>query len=450
MVAAAFPPTGGPGVQRPAKFAKYLPRLGWRPIVWTLDRIDDLPSDPTLLDDLPIGVTVHRWGDDSGIRTMRRALRRHCEGRGVASRFARAIDWRLCTWSARTLLPDDCVCWAKTSVGPLLRLIERDGVDAIYSTYSPASNHLLGLTLKRETNLPWLADFRDLWTDDYQYHEPSKRRRRAHRRLEQEIVEAADVVVGVTDRQTEILARRVPHARHKFVTITNGFDEDDFLDGADHHARIDPVRRDRGSGFVLTYVGRFDRWRTSEALLAGLERFVSTVGTRRDRFTFRVVGHANADVRRRLDTTGVRCVFTGYVSHREAIEEMRSADALLLNIPDGLNADSVITGKVFEYLAAQRPILVVGPQGSAGEALVRENEAGLTVSFDAGAVAQALEHLFSAWKAGMPLVGCTRARAEPFSRTKLTRKLATILDSLVNSNGAVDRSVGLPVEVCAS
>ncbi len=296
-----------------------------------------------------------------------------------------------------------------------LHHMRHDPPDLIYSTSPPASAHLLGLFLHDHTGVPWVADFRDLWTDDYQYHEPSKRRRHAHRQLEQEIVEAADVVVGVTDRQTEILARRVPHARHKFVTITNGFDEDDFPDGADYQARIDPDRRDRRAGFVLAYVGRFDHWRTSEALLAGLERFVSMLGSGRDRFTFRVVGHANSDVRRRLDTTGVQCVFTGYVSHREAIKEMRSADALLLNIPDGLNADSVITGKVFEYLAAQRPILVVGPQGSAGETLVRANEAGLTVNFDAGAVTEALERIFRAWKAGMPLAGCTRARAEPFS-----------------------------------
>ncbi len=441
MVAAAFPPTGGPGVQRSVKFAKYLPRFGWYPIVWTLDRIDDFPEDPTLLDDLPAGVTVHRWGDDSAIRTMRRALRRHWEGGGVASRFARAIDWRLCAFSARTLLPDDCVSWAQTSVGPLLRLMDRERVDAIYSTFSPASNHMLGLILKRETDLPWVADFRDLWTEDYRYLEPSQRRRRAHRELEREIIEAADAVVGVTDRQTEVLARLAPSGRHKCITITNGFDEDDFSDGVHEPAGTESDRGHRGSDFVLAHVGMFDCWRANDAWLAGLQRFVSRLGPHRERFTFRVVGNANPQMQERLRATGAPCTFTGYVSHREAVEEMRSADALLLNVPDGPNADSVIPAKLFEYLAAERPILVVGPTNGACEAIVRAYEAGRVVAFDADAVADALGSLFDAWQTGHALPGCSRHRIERYSRSRLTRNLAEVLDRLT---GRASISAGPP------
>lgn len=129
---------------------------------------------------------------------------------------------------------------------------------------------------------------------------------------------------------------------------------------------------------------------------------------------------------------------------------MRSADALLLSIHYGSNADSIMSGKVFEYLAAQRPILVVGPQGSAGETLVQTSQAGLAVNFDADAVAQALEQLFNAWEAGNPLGGCPATRAEPFSRKTLTGTLAAVLDSLVNSDGTVAASECEPVEMCIS
>ena len=94
-----------------------------------------------------------------------------------------------------------------------MRIVEGGEVELLYSTYSPASNHLLALELKRRTGLPWVADFRDLWTDDYRYREPSAKRRAAHRRLEQEILDSADVVVGVTPTQTEILIKGIDKQR---------------------------------------------------------------------------------------------------------------------------------------------------------------------------------------------------------------------------------------------
>ncbi len=99
--------------------------------------------------------------------------------RAAASQVARAIDWRLLSWLASAPFPDDCAAWARRSVRPLMLMVEGDGIELLYSTYSPASNHLLALGLKRRTGLPWVADFRDLWTDDYRYREPLAKRRAA-------------------------------------------------------------------------------------------------------------------------------------------------------------------------------------------------------------------------------------------------------------------------------
>ena len=428
MVAAAFPPAGGPGVQRSAKFAKYLPRFNWRPAVWTLDHAGGLPIDPTLLGDLPAEVAVHRWGDDGVVAARRRQL---CGGRPEDSLMHRAIDKinrRLTAWWARSSLPDDLVGWARTSVRPLCRLIDRDGIEVIYSTFSPASNHLLGFALKRRTGLPWVADFRDLWTDDYRYRERSRKRRLAHRRLEQEILETADMVIGVTERQTEILANHVPLEGHKFVTITNGFDPDDFA-GPEPHKDEDEGR------FVLAHVGRFDRWRSSEAWFAGLRRFVERLGRDRGRVAFRVVGHIGANLRERLCVTGVEAVFTGYKTHQEAVEEMRSADALLLHVPEGPNAASVIPGKLFEYLAAGRPILLVGPQAGEAERIVRQCAAGVAAGFDETAIADALERMYRAWESGTPMGGCPAEQLGSYSRRELADTLATILDQVADTHG---------------
>ena len=444
LVACAFPPTGGPGVQRSAKFAKYLPQFGWSPTIWTVEHMDGFPRDPSLLADLPAEVTIHRRGCGGTVHAVRRSLK-PVNGHRLASKVARAIGWRLDAWLERRAFPDGYGSWARASVRPLCRLVAKEGVSAVYTTLSPASNHLVGLALKRRTGLPWVADFRDLWTDDYRYRETSRRRRIAKRRLEQEILETADVVIGVTERQTEILANHVPLRRSKFVTITNGFDPTDFL-----FDETDVPSRGKEETFVLAYIGRFDRWRASDAWFDGLQRFVRGLGECRRRFMLRLVGHASPDTRERINSAGITCDFIGYVSHADAVREMGSADALLLCIPDGPNADSTIPAKLFEYLASRRPILAVGPRGGQCELIVKRCEAGLTAGFNDKEIAEALERLYEAWNAGHPLPGCRPDHLGQYSRVELTRRLASILDALVGAEADIQRTSSMPLAACLS
>lgn len=281
MIAYVFPPTGGSGVPRSAKFAKSLPQFGWLPTVWTADEFEGLPCETTLCDELlPEAGTCPRIAG-SGILAMRRSLRGFVNARAgeglsaVASRFAKAIDWRLEAWQSAISHPDDCIASARHSVDPLTRQIQSERFDVIYSTYSPVSNHWLALELKRRTSLPWVADFRDLWTDDSRYREPSPQRRAAHRQLEQEILEAADVVITVSERQRRTLADHVPTQRYKFITITSGFDPSDFAGVGD----AGPLRGSEGleayNRIELTrqLASVFDRLadRTAETVYESLE-----------------------------------------------------------------------------------------------------------------------------------------------------------------------------------
>ena len=435
MICHAFPPTGGSGVQRSAKFAKYLPDFGWRPIVWTADAVDGLPSDPTLSLDLPREVTVHAHRAGSGVHAFRRSLRGFLdvgEGarlRSAASHVARAIDWRLQSWLANAPFPDDCAAWARRSVRPLEKLIDTEGIALLYSTFSPASNHLLALELKKRTAIPWVADFRDLWTDDYRYRGPSQKRRAAHRGLEQDILDSADAVVGVTATQTEILAARRPGDAEKFFTITNGFDPADF----EESIKTPSGKRD---AFVLAYIGRLDAQRTSPALWEGLAAFAAQLGSDRVRVLVRLMGHVNATAKERIGSTGLRCEFLDYAPHGEAIRTMRAADALLLIAPFGPNCETVIAAKVFEYLAARRPIVLVGPPGGECERLVRSCRAGVAAPFEATPIAATLTRVFNAWKVGRPVAGCDPSRLGAFSRVELTRSLASVFDRLTGAQEA--------------
>ncbi len=423
MIACAFPPTGGPGVQRTVKFAKYLPQFGWVPTVWAAEQLPGLPFDDTLLADLSSSVTVLRWPIT---RTTERASDIATAGiraSPVVSRLARAAAARWTPFGRQAPFPDEFSAWARNSVEPLLRLQGLAPFDILYSTFSPVSNHLLGLELKRRTGLPWVVDFRDLWIDDYRYAERSARRRTMQAELQQCLLEEADVVIGVTTRQTDILASHVPGHAAKFVTITNGFDVDDFR-------IVESSAVSDSSMFTLAHIGRLDRWRAHGALLEGLRRFTSEMRQEYSGFVFRIVGHADRTAHAALLESGVPCELTGYVSHSQAIREMCRANALLLALPDGPNADSVIPAKLFEYLASGRPILTVGPDGAAAD-VVRECAAGPAVGFDADEIAEALRSLFDAWEAGRPIAGCDAALLTPFSRVVQTGRLGNVFNRLV-------------------
>jgi glycosyltransferase involved in cell wall biosynthesis len=436
MICAAFPPTGGAGVQRSAKFAKYLPQFGWRPIVWTCGPLADLPQDDSLLCDLPevLDVRTHSFGDAGGWLTGTRRLAENTLGLlDLNGDFRRSVQWRVDRATrgiVSQLVPDLLALWALTSLHKLRRVIVRERVDVIYSTFSPASNHLLGWLLKRATRRPWVSDYRDLWTEDcwYPFAAGPQWRRAADRYLERRFLEDADVVIGVSEPQTRILATRVLGRERKFRTIPNGFDPDDFeraqidRDSAPEVGTPVGVRK-----FVLAHVGRFSWERVRPEMIEGFRRFVRGLNDERDRFELRIVGWMSPELGSKLDAADVRYVTRGQVPHHQAISEMMRADALLLQYPDERNADTAISGKLFEYFAANRPVLMIGPRSSVTRQLVESFKAGLGADPDANSVCAALGELWRQWQAGALQSHCDPRRLHRCTRRNLTGELAALL-----------------------
>jgi glycosyltransferase involved in cell wall biosynthesis len=425
MIASAFPPTGGPGVQRSAKFAKYLPQCGWGPVVVAANGDADLPRDESLLADLPAGLPVHRLtGCDP--RPALRALRRS------AGPLAGKLAWRgerLINRLLAGMYPDRLVCWALRAFPRCRRLIDAHDVAVIYSTYSPASNHLLGWWLHAATGLPWVADFRDLWTDDYGYAPASRWRYWLDRALESAVLARADAVIAVSPGQRDLLAARVPQASAKFVTITNGFDASDL--GPLPIPNEAPPPPPREGAFTLTFTGSFLSDRVSNELIGGLAGFSRWCESQGSAFTLRIVGTIAANLHQRLAESNVKVATTGYLPHAAAVAEMRAADALLLIVPEGRNAGTLIPGKLFEYLASARPIVLVAPRGPCDAAdILAASNAGIRAAHSASDIEGALASLCPVRPTAASRHDRKAAATAPYTRRSLTRQLARLLDQV--------------------
>ncbi|HEY2220128.1 MAG TPA: glycosyltransferase family 4 protein [Gaiellaceae bacterium] len=409
LVTMYFPPAGGGGVQRPLKLATHLPELGIETHVLAPDdpkwihRDEDLPM-PTL-------AWVHR-ARFLGPRGRRPAEELH--GTAGLERYSR----RLQLFGRRLLVPDEGVPWNITAVPAAIRLARQEGIDVVITTSPPGSVHFVGAAVKRATGARWVADLRDSLVAHP--HRDSQRalvraKEQGQHAVAKLVTSRADAIVTVSDAiAAEMRAR---NERARVVTIANGSDFDDF-DGLEYHPGAERFR--------ITHAGSFFGKRDPKPFLTALSRVDGVVA--------RFVGDFRAADREWSANILDRMELIPYAPHRRSLELQRDSEALLLLIPEaGGRGRGVLSGKVFEYLAAERPILaVVPPEGAAAE-LLRTTGAGVVVApGDVDGIERELAAMRDRWRAGklapVPLSDELRAK---LSRRSRVQELADLLQQIV-------------------
>jgi glycosyltransferase involved in cell wall biosynthesis len=380
LVTMYFPPAGGGGVQRPLKFATHLPALGIETHVLAPDDPKWLYSDPGLAP--PTQAWIHR-ARYLGPRASRLADELHGRsGLDLLSRQARSL-------SRRVLVPDENVAWNLTAIPAALRIVRSEGIDVVLTTSPPNSVHLIGAAVKRVTGVRWVADLRDsIASHPHRHVERAavRAKEKVSASVARLVARQADVIVAASDAIAEEALGLEPTG--VVTTILNGADFDDFA-GLEYR---------RGDRFRITHTGSFFGKRDPRPFLSALAESGLQDIVARFVGDFRV---ADRDWAEPLEL-GDRLELIPHVSRREALALQRDSDALLLLIPDaGGRGQGVLSGKVFEYLAAERPILAaVPPEGAAAE-LIRETGAGVVAAADdVPALTRALAELHAAWTAG--------------------------------------------------
>ena len=411
LVTLYFPPAGGGGVQRPLKFASHLPALGVETHVLAPDDPKWVHEDADL--PLPTQAWVHR-ARYVGPRGRRIADEQHGRtGMELALLRASAVGRRL-------LLPDENVTWNATAIPKAISIARHEGIDVVLTTSPPGSVHLVGAAVKRATGAKWVADLRDsLAMHAHRSSEGAgaRAKQKARAGIAHLVARQADAIVTAAQAITDETNGLSPRGR--VVTIPNGCDFDDF-------AGLEYTRGDR---FRITHAGSFFGKRDPKPFL----RALASSGL--EDVTVRFLGDFRPADREFVEELGLgeRVELIDHVPRRESLRLQRESDALLLLIPEaGGRGRGVLSGKVFEYIAAQRPVLAVVPPDGAAAQLVRETGAGVVAApEDVDGIRAALVELHARWRAGSldgnPL---SQEWRDKLSRAARVEELADLLKGL--------------------
>ncbi len=408
LVTMYFPPAGGGGVQRPLKLAQYLPALGIETHVLA-------PEDPKWVHrDTELRVPTQAW-----VHRVRyvgpRARKPAEELRAATGAVEKAVVQAQVT-ARRLLLPDASVTWNLTAVPAAIRLVHREKIDVVITTSPPGSVHLVGAAVKGTTGARWLADLRDpLVANQHRRADTTATRARqaTNERLARLVARQADAISCVSEAIAEEVRALEP--RGVVRTIANGCDFDDFA-GLEY----EPAPR-----FRITHAGSFFGRRDPRPFLEAL------AGSGLDVIA-RFVGDFRSSDRDWAESLGLgdRLELVPYAPRAESLRLQRDSEALLLLVPDADGRGrGVLSGKVFEYLAAGRPILAVVPPDGAAADLVRSTGAGLVVApDDVDGIRGALEELHGRFvNGGVPAVELPESVRDDLSRRSRVEDMAELL-----------------------
>ena len=370
-----WPPAGGPGVQRWLKFVKYLPDFGYKPHVY----IPENPTYPIVDEKLEKEVSEkaiiikqkikepYRWAAFLSNTTTKKI-----SSGIIPSKRKQSLVAKLLLWIRGNLfIPDARVLWVKPSVSFLKEYLQKHQIDTIITTGPPHSLHLIGLQLKKELSINWIADFRDPWTT-IGYHKElmlSEKAERKHKALEKDVLQTADkIIVTSPTTKTEFAAL----TSKPIEVITNGYDVEN----------VEKTPLD--AKFTLAHIGSFLSNRNPRILWKVINELINENPDFANDFQLKLIGKVSQEIVNTIQefTLSNYVLNLGYLSHKEAIQHQRASQVLLLIEIDDNTTRCIIPGKLFEYMVSDRPIIAIGPKGSDFENIIKETNTGSFFTYE--------------------------------------------------------------------
>jgi glycosyltransferase involved in cell wall biosynthesis len=348
--------------------AKYLPEFGWQPILLTTPLGEDPESNFGPSNDFKKNnEVVETFGYTSKQAARRNSRTRKLASKKYISSFKPAMRFLYRRYSELADYPDFEKGWIPFAVKKGEEVLQHDEIQAIISSSPPPSCQIIASKLKTQFNIPWIADFRDPWTQSFNYSY-SRLRKFFERRLEVKTMSTVDSIVTPASLATQKMGRL--HKGKSLYTITNGFDPETVNNGTSLTKK-----------FTITYTGQiYPKKRDPLKLFIAIKDLVDDGSIDRDDIEVRFYGQENDLVTKNISKFGLSGIVTqfGIVPRLESTMRQRESQVLLLLNWEDPNVKEVYTGKIFEYLAALRPILSTGGFGNdVVEALLKETNSGI-------------------------------------------------------------------------
>lgn len=463
IVAGEFPPLKTIGRIRSAKFVEHLRNHDWRPIVLTIEAFrPGLNFDVALEKEIPVDVLVYRSEkpdlEANLVLALKRLFnrskpdpaqkspplpnneeRRSTPNHPRKNRYSNFLSPAVVLFKSLlrnfVYIPDDFNLWAKRSTKLAQKICEKHHVDLVYTSLPPFSSCHIGYALRKKLGIPWVVDYRDLWYGDVLREWIGPLRKRLELFMEKYYLRHADAVISVSEQKTAYLKKLHTESKARWETLTNGYDTEIY-----RPLLAEPRATDNIVDFV--YTGRLFKNRRGYAFAEALGQLVKERPEIKNRVKVHILGGVSPEIQNRYheileeyDITELYN-FTGDIDYHEAIGAQVHADYLLLIVDTGETSDGVIPGKLFEYIAAKRPIFALTNPG-ATQTIIENARIGTVVP------AESSEHckkeLLKVFGESIPEeLQANEAYLEQFDRKLLTKKLSTLFDEISSKSISVD------------
>jgi glycosyltransferase involved in cell wall biosynthesis len=413
-----FPPLGLSGVQRIARFVKYLPDYGWAPTVVTARPAGYFAFDRELRREIDErGIAVHETRSADPTRVF---------ARGTVPFPSESRRKAFSYFSQLVFVPDNKIGWASAAVTEGLRLHEETPFDAVLATAPPYTALVAGKRFASQARLPLVCDFRDDWLGNPRHNYPTPLHRRRNADLESEVVHAASAVTVINRYIGASLTDRHADIRNAVHVIPQGFDPDDFAHG------LEPVRTSARKGpCVFLHAGSFYDAQNPQSFAAALRSFVSSRPEKRGRVRAHFVGATPEAVKVVVDQYRLDDIVSiiPYVDHTTVCQMLLEADVLWMTVGRQPREEQVSTGKLFEYFGTRKPVIGLVPPGAASEALEAYSAGFVCSPNDVPSIAALIERMADLHSTGL-LPVASPTEIEPYDRRLLAGELATILSDV--------------------
>lgn len=428
-----WPPTGGSGVQRWVKFARYLPSEGWQPVIYTPENPEQLAVDHSLEAEIPAEAEILKTRITEPYALYRNLLKRSGHSKEAVevnpvNAQKKSLFQKAAMWVRGNLFrPDPRCLWIRPSVRFLTEYLKNHPVDMIVSTGPPQSMHLIGREVALRTGIPWVADFRDPWTKIFYFKHlsMSKATERWHHEMEKAVLDDASAVVAVSPLVQQEFQSMTDTPVH---LITNGFDLSDYPEEGCCDAAGGKDRE-----FVIAHTGLFAADGNPEVLWDVLKEKCSHDIDFRKLLRIKLIGKTDRQIIEKMEEAGLKenLEDMGYQPHNIAVEQQRAASVLILPLRKEPEYKAVLPGKLFEYMASRRPVLGIGQPDGAMAMILNQTGVGKVFDWnDRNAVKEFIDSCWSLHLEGRLVM--KDADISGFTRQALTHQMVQLFERIIS------------------